>query len=77
MGWKSTLELTRKEAIELILNNIDTMSNDELSFMLSAGFGENLNLPHYGRNFRVHNNDAKFDEYGNLLEELKDGTKSW
>jgi len=42
MGWKSTKEINRKEAVQLILAKILDATNNELSSALDAfGYGEN------------------------------------
>lgn len=57
MGWKSTVDISRDEAIRLIhkrLNNIDELSNEELSEMLgSIGYGDDVGLKYLGCNFYV------------------------
>jgi hypothetical protein len=57
MGWKSTIEIKREEAIKLIAMQLVTLndkSNIELSNMLEDyGFGEDQRLPYYGHNFIV------------------------
>ena len=54
MGWKSSVEITRQEAINLIISNIYRLSNEELGVGLEGlGFGDNPNLPHYGSNFSI------------------------
>jgi hypothetical protein len=60
MGWKSTLDLSREDAIRLIMaaqtrTPFDEMTNNELEEQLYAyGYGDNTDLPHYGYNFMVH-----------------------
>ena len=57
MGWKSTVDITRDEAISLIfakLATIHTLSDSELADLLeSLGYGEDSNLVYYGHNFNV------------------------
>ncbi len=54
MGWKATKELTREEAIKLILSRAIDLSNDELSNVLeSMGYGDNPDLNYYGYNFYI------------------------
>ena len=57
MGWKSTKDINRDKAIKLIhkrLNDIDELSNDELSEILTAvGYGDNVDLKYLGCNFTV------------------------
>jgi len=83
MGWKSTINLTRKEAIQAIMQSLeetpyDKMSNEELErLMYKLNIGDELHLPYFGHNFSIHNDDIKFDEYGNLLDEYKNGVKNW
>lgn len=58
MGWKSTITIKREEAQSLIIQRILTCSDEELSDALEAlGFGENTNLPYYGHNFRIGDNE--------------------
>lgn len=54
MGWKSTMKIKREEAQQLLINRILTASDTQLEEALeSLGFGDDTNLPHYGRNFRI------------------------
>ena len=78
MGWKATIELTRKEAIQAIMVSLDEtpydkMSNRELEeLMYQLDIGDDLNKPYYGYNFSVSDDGGlKFDEYGNLKDECK------
>ena len=69
MGWKSTIEITRKEAIQAIISSLDKtpydeMTNEELeSLMYELSIGDDLNKPYYGHNFIVRNRE---DEIGNF-----------
>lgn len=54
MGWKSTKDITREQALLLIHMYISSCGNDKLGDVLeNLGFGEDTNLPHYGYNFNV------------------------
>lgn len=59
MGWKSTIELTRKEAISAIMQCLektpyDEMSNEELEeIMYGLGLGDDIDKPYYGCNFTI------------------------
>ena len=57
MGWKSTIDITKKEAIRLIFTKmaeVHCMSEKELGETLEAlGYGEDTKLPYYGHNFNV------------------------
>ncbi len=57
MGWKSTKEIGREEAINLIyerISEIGYLSNEELGNILEGiGYGEDRNLSYYGYNFSV------------------------
>jgi len=54
MGWKSSKDITREESMKIILDRLYMASNDELShILLNLGFGDDINLPHYGYNFNV------------------------
>ena len=60
MGWKSTVDITRDEAIRLIFTKLSytyKMSNSELEDMVeSLGYGDDTHLPYYGHNFNVTDN---------------------
>jgi hypothetical protein len=57
MGWKSTIDITRNEAIELItrsLLKVHTMSNQELEDLLeNLGYGDDSDKEYFGYNFNV------------------------
>lgn len=56
MGWKSTIDISREKAKDLIITRLmqDDVSNDELSLTLEdLGYGENTELEYYGHNFCV------------------------
>ena len=54
MGWKSTVDISRKEAMRLIHGRIDELSDRDLADVLETmGFGDDTNLPYYGHNFFV------------------------
>lgn len=60
MGWKSTIDLERSEALELIFKRLSTISNDELGLTLeSMGYGDDTDLPYYGYNFSIVNDGEK------------------
>ena len=67
MGWKSTVDITRAEAIKLVferLSNVHTLSNSELgNLLLELGYGEDNNLPYYGHNFLVSDFKQIDNEY--------------
>jgi len=50
MGWKSTVDITRADAynmIALYFSTVMQMSDEELTDLLETlGFGDNLNLPY-------------------------------
>jgi hypothetical protein len=57
MGWKSTVDISRKEAIQLVfarMADVHQMPDKDLGDMLATlGYGEDPNLPYYGYNFFV------------------------
>lgn len=59
MGWKSTTDITRKDAIELIfqhLSKVHYMSNTEIEDLLETlGFGDDSDKPYFGHNFNIIN----------------------
>ena len=66
MGWKSTIDITRREAIVAIMKVIDETpydekSNEELeNIMYGLGIGDSIDKPYYGHNFSII--DDKKDE---------------
>lgn len=67
MGWKSTIEITRKDAIVAIIKSLDKTSyngktNEELeNMMYELNIGDDLELPYYGYNFTIRNTDEEID----------------
>lgn len=56
MGWKSTIDITREEAITLIKNYILSCDDNKLETILeNLGFGDNSDLPYFGYNFIITN----------------------
>jgi hypothetical protein len=63
MGWKSTIDITRDEAIKLAtkeltkkLAEIYTMSDSELEdFIEELGYGEIQGMDYFGHNFQITN----------------------
>lgn len=57
MGWKSTVDISRAEAKRLIMQKLvmlDDLTNKELVEMVELlGYGDNVDLPYYGHNFFV------------------------
>lgn len=59
MGWKSTIDITREEAISAILEaqhkkSLKELTNEELEQMMyNNGIGDTTGLPYYGHNFNV------------------------
>lgn len=69
MGWKSSITLTRREAIVAIVKSLDKtpydeMTNEQLEEKMSElNIGDDMNLPYYGYNFCVV--DEQEDETNN------------
>lgn len=58
MGWKSTRTISRSKAISKILSILNECSDEELADALeSLGFGDNTDLPYYGNNFIIGEED--------------------
>ena len=59
MGWKSTIDITREQAINLILaaqdrKSYEEMTNEELENLLYGfGYGDDTRLSYYGYNFSI------------------------
>ena len=67
MGWKSTIEITRKEAIQAIISSLDKTPYDEMTneqledMMYQLDIGDDLNKPCYGHNFIIRNSEEDID----------------
>lgn len=58
MGWKSTKNISRHEAISLLVKRIPDMTDEDLGRALVAvGYGDNDDLEYYGFNFSVDDDD--------------------
>jgi len=57
MGWKSTINIKREEAVRLIIKQMVSLSdksNKELEDLLEGcGYGDDSELEYYGHNFIV------------------------
>ena len=61
MGWKSTVDITREQAISLATKELAkkiaetyTMSDTELEdFLEELGYGETQGMEYFGHNFRI------------------------
>jgi hypothetical protein len=53
MGWKSTVTISRVEAATLIQDRLINGTNDELADAMGVLYGDNPELPYFGRNFMV------------------------
>ena len=57
MGWKSTIDITRKQALALVIDyslKCGNLSDSELEDLLEhLGYGDNTNLPYFGYNFNI------------------------
>jgi hypothetical protein len=57
MGWKSSIDITRKEAKRLIMQrllDLDGISDSELENRLEElGYGDNPDLEHFGYNLII------------------------
>ena len=67
MGWKSTIEITRKEAIQAIISSLDKTPYDEMTneqlkdMMYQLDIGDDARKPYFGYNFIIHNNEDEID----------------
>ena len=59
MGWKSTVDITRTQALALVMDyafQCSKLSDSELEDLLEhLGYGDNTNLPYFGHNFNIIN----------------------
>ena len=68
MGWKSTIEISREEAIRLIKSRASddffrAIKNRDLELMVEdMGFGDNPDLPYFGHNFFVVNEVKELED---------------
>lgn len=67
MGWKSTIEITRREAIQAIISSLDKTPYDEMSneqledMMYGLNIGDDINKPYFGHNFTIRDNEDEID----------------
>ncbi|GEM_PF-3223564 len=67
MGWKSTIEITRKEAIQAIISSLDKTPYDEMTneqledMMYQLDIGDDVDKPYYGYNFTIRNSEGEID----------------
>lgn len=67
MGWKSTIEITRIQAIQAIIESLDKtpyddMTNDELeNMMYELNIGDDIDKPYFGYNFIIRNTEDEID----------------
>jgi hypothetical protein len=67
MGWKSTIEITRKEAIQAIISSLDKTPYDEMTneqlenMMYQLDIGDDVDKPYYGYNFTIRNSEDEID----------------
>jgi len=72
VGWKSTTDISRSYAIDLIKQRVDEATNDELGNAVEAlGYGDDPKLELYGYNFNVSNEDAERKEYERLKRKFE------
>ena len=63
MGRKSTIQITRKEAIKAIMQSLEKTPYDEMSdeqlvdVMYGLDIGDDLDKPYYGHNFLIVEED--------------------
>jgi hypothetical protein len=66
MGWKSTIDITRNEAMRLIfarMADAHSMSDNELAELVELlGYGDNIKLPYFGHNFNIVDDDSQNKE---------------
>jgi hypothetical protein len=59
MGWKSTVDISRTQALALVMYyalQCGNLSDVELEDLLETlGYGDNQNLPYFGYNFNITN----------------------
>lgn len=54
MGWKYTEDIKRKEALNLIYEHLESLTNEELGDVMGVMFGDTSGRPYYGANFNVY-----------------------
>ncbi len=67
MGWKSTIEISRRDAIKAIMESLDKtpydeMTNDQLDDLMSGlNIGDDIDKPYYGYNFIIRDTEEEVD----------------
>jgi len=68
MSWKSTIDITRAQAIEAIMKSIDhtpydSMSNEQLEEVMNMlEIGDDINKPYFGHNFNIFDNEKDIED---------------
>ena len=68
MGWKSTIEISREEAIRLIQSKLSDeilskSTNRDIEYMMEdMGFGDNPDWEYFGHNFFVVNEVKEYND---------------
>lgn len=68
MGWKSTIEISREEAIRLIQSKLSDerlskLLNRDIEYMMEdMGFGDNPDWEYFGHNFFVVNEVKEYND---------------
>lgn len=64
MGWKSTKEITKEKAIELIARRMYSATDNQLAYAVEVlGYGDETDLPYYGCNFMIVDKESQEEEY--------------
>lgn len=67
MGWKSTIDISRKTAIYLIQQRLLTATNTQLANAVEyLGYGDDTDLEYYGHNFNIDDDVDERKEYERL-----------
>ena len=68
MGWKSTIEISREDAIRLIQSKLSDerlseLPNRDIEYMMEdMGFGDNPDWEYFGHNFFVVNEVKEYND---------------
>jgi len=75
MGWKSTIEITRKEAIQAIISSLDKTPYDEMTnkqledMMYQLDIGDDVHKPYYEYYFIQKQSTGKGLPYRKEIED--------
>jgi len=61
MGWKSTITISRSDAIDAFQGLLRKATDEQLEDLMDRNFGDDVDLPYYGHNFMIKSKSCNCD----------------